>query len=543
MNDRAARPAGPLTPRQKEILRLLCEGKVNKEIARELGIGVGTVKQHVVALFKRLNVRNRAMAVSQGKALLEPETPEGGGGELVEEGILVRRPCVVLSVALPPQSAPETARRFHRTLAGLAYDGEALFLPREGCAGDLLFGVRRASERDIVAALQLAMTLYRELEIHDPELRGHLHGGLTAGMAVVSKRRHGGWSGEAVASPVIAGARELLQHCGAGELCISAEAQRVMSAFGVGGEQPPERIDFDRLETLRRVVAEDEAPLGRETELAELEAALADEAGGVVVLEGETGMGKSTLCRTLVARAQVGGRAELLRALPLTEPAPLCDAADGASLTSGELLERLERPPQGRPELLVVDDFHLLDERERQLILARAAEAPAGRLLLLAGRRLSTAEGVRRIHLRRLADEAVAALLRRLAPRLEENEFRRYLAESAGVPLFATELARAEQERMPLPLLMTIASRLDGFQLDWKLLHTLAQGDGADELASLAEEMGEPSFRVAEAAAAAARIGVLTLKAEGGRTRVAFHHPLIRRAVEVLGVEWGGGAR
>lgn len=55
-----------LSPRQKEILSLIWEGRSNKEIARTLGISPGTVKQHVSVLFRKLDVRNRTMAVFKG---------------------------------------------------------------------------------------------------------------------------------------------------------------------------------------------------------------------------------------------------------------------------------------------------------------------------------------------------------------------------------------------------------------------------------------------------------------------------------------------
>ena len=45
------------------MLRLLGEGKSNKVIARELGITEGTVKVHLLAVFRALNVRNRTAAV------------------------------------------------------------------------------------------------------------------------------------------------------------------------------------------------------------------------------------------------------------------------------------------------------------------------------------------------------------------------------------------------------------------------------------------------------------------------------------------------
>ena len=52
-----------LTERQIEVLRLLSRGKPNKLIARELGISEGTVKIHLAAIFRALNVRNRVEAV------------------------------------------------------------------------------------------------------------------------------------------------------------------------------------------------------------------------------------------------------------------------------------------------------------------------------------------------------------------------------------------------------------------------------------------------------------------------------------------------
>lgn len=52
-----------LTPRQREVLALLGQGKSNKEIARVLQLAEGTVKLHVTAILKALNVNNRTRAV------------------------------------------------------------------------------------------------------------------------------------------------------------------------------------------------------------------------------------------------------------------------------------------------------------------------------------------------------------------------------------------------------------------------------------------------------------------------------------------------
>ena len=51
-----------LTPREREILRHLAEGRSNKAIARELGITDGTVKLHVRSILRKLEVRSRVEA-------------------------------------------------------------------------------------------------------------------------------------------------------------------------------------------------------------------------------------------------------------------------------------------------------------------------------------------------------------------------------------------------------------------------------------------------------------------------------------------------
>jgi DNA-binding NarL/FixJ family response regulator len=52
-----------LTPRQREVMELLAQGRANKEIARALNLAEGTVKLHVTAILKALNVNNRTRAV------------------------------------------------------------------------------------------------------------------------------------------------------------------------------------------------------------------------------------------------------------------------------------------------------------------------------------------------------------------------------------------------------------------------------------------------------------------------------------------------
>lgn len=51
-----------LTPREKEVLRLIATGANNREIAQTLYISEGTVKNHVTNILNRLNLRDRTQA-------------------------------------------------------------------------------------------------------------------------------------------------------------------------------------------------------------------------------------------------------------------------------------------------------------------------------------------------------------------------------------------------------------------------------------------------------------------------------------------------
>lgn len=53
-----------LTPRQEEVLALIAEGLTNQQIARRLEIKLGTVKNHVHHIFKKLKVDNRFAAAA-----------------------------------------------------------------------------------------------------------------------------------------------------------------------------------------------------------------------------------------------------------------------------------------------------------------------------------------------------------------------------------------------------------------------------------------------------------------------------------------------
>lgn len=61
--------AATLTPRQHDVMVLLAQGLSTKMIARRLSLGVGTVKVHLAALYRALNVHTRTEAVVKSGTL------------------------------------------------------------------------------------------------------------------------------------------------------------------------------------------------------------------------------------------------------------------------------------------------------------------------------------------------------------------------------------------------------------------------------------------------------------------------------------------
>jgi DNA-binding NarL/FixJ family response regulator len=80
--DGGHRPTGSLTQRETDILALLAEGKSNRDISRALFLSEKTVKAHLAAIFRKLNVTNRTQA-----AMAAVSMGMGPGGHPMEFGV------------------------------------------------------------------------------------------------------------------------------------------------------------------------------------------------------------------------------------------------------------------------------------------------------------------------------------------------------------------------------------------------------------------------------------------------------------------------
>jgi DNA-binding NarL/FixJ family response regulator len=67
-------PADPLTPREREVLQLIAEGKTTKDIAGLLGLSVKTVESHRTRLMGKLDIRQTAGLVRYAirRGLIQP---------------------------------------------------------------------------------------------------------------------------------------------------------------------------------------------------------------------------------------------------------------------------------------------------------------------------------------------------------------------------------------------------------------------------------------------------------------------------------------
>ncbi|MGP4063671.1 response regulator [Oceanobacillus sp. M65] len=65
--DMAYREESPLTDREEQVIKLIADGKTTKEIAKELYLTTGTVRNYVSVILDKLGVSNRIEAISKFK--------------------------------------------------------------------------------------------------------------------------------------------------------------------------------------------------------------------------------------------------------------------------------------------------------------------------------------------------------------------------------------------------------------------------------------------------------------------------------------------
>lgn len=535
-----------LTPRQQQILQLLQAGKVNKEVARELDIGLGTVKQHIVAIFKKLKVKNRTAAVSRHLDLSQLANPTLR--QVQTKALLIRRPCVVLSMALSKSVNQKLVSTFYGALASAAATHDAIFLTRQGNAGEIIFGVQQVTEYDVAVAIQTAHRVALSLVQMQSDSLLHVRGCLSAGLALASMHRFGGWTGEAIASAAIASARELLESTPEGVFTCDQATLDLCSAFGVAGYAGMRGgVSFDRLADLQWHGLRQSFPLvGRDVELADLRSALqrSTVGGAFQLIEGEMGMGKTRLCEELLqlcrdAHMQV----RHFRGLPSVLGAGVCDVENRLTGDVSLVTSVLQDGSTDPATVVVLDDFqHIGHEQQTALMQLGANSSARRRLIVFAGRKgLSQLApiGTPCIYLHRLARADMQRLVRDALAMPRGSQTAKIvdgiMNTALGVPLFAVEMAKhPDESELTLSLRVAVFARIDKLHLDYSLLAFIARRAAEVAFSDVVEGLQDDVITLQRQVDRAVASGVLVRSSD---QKLSFTHPMIRRATDNLNLE------
>jgi DNA-binding CsgD family transcriptional regulator/DNA-binding transcriptional ArsR family regulator len=518
-----------LTDRQQQILKLLSAGASNKEIADKLSISLGTVKQHLNTLYKRLNVRNRAMAVSQLQNK-QAETSQTHAG-------YIRRPCAVVSFEIAEHANESSIRQLQVTLAGLAFDYQAIFLSRGKFGGALVFGIKNHSEGLMKTPLQAISLVCGALQGADKSCVTLLKVAVSAGMAVV---RHHDFATEKldhfVASSIVQECHSMLSGARQGFACFDDRAIGLMQADGLGLKSKNlAEVELSVVQSLFiRPLAVPALVNQRQDDLRQLQEALHSQENGIVLLQAENGLGKSLLLSHLVKAIGQQKKVVWLGVLRDKPEAMLVDLLDGVFYPLSALQKMIK---QIQPQHVIVDDAHFLSKNNLESLL-RATETTKPVARIFAGRSIKLDQSAVIVKLSKLNDASLNELLIQELGNEENRKLDEIKKLSSGVPLFARELAAQDGEHIPLSLLVVIAQRLAAFHVDWEILYVLAVASQALQLDRMATALHESLQSVEQRVSEAQSFGILQVINSRDDRWVSFRHPLVRKAVEILCLEW-----
>lgn len=494
-----------LSARQREILTLLTQGKANKEIAYELGIGIGTVKQHLVALYKKMGVTNRAMAVSKGISSHDTfvaNTARDIGKELYLE----RRSAVVLSIHVAPKSGlidEDSALIARRVMSQCATETDALFLGSPDARGDVIFGLERTRRYDCLRATRLAHTVKHEIESKlGPSFK--VRCGMSCGYVLKGISDDESWTGEVIAIDVISEARQNIPKAKESAMGVAPSALVALQSLGMCLDNDAKPViplngsfRWCYCETLNEITL-----FGRETEmkmLAQAFARLDQNTPKTICIESGPGMGRTALVRAYANDCKARGisvrffKALMPNSRPMGKSRGLIEPMDEPKkpMAAKAFVQSLSRQKEC---VIVVEDCHALSLGDFELLATPSTSLAAKRVLLIltySGRlnpEIKNIDGVEIIRMGRLDDQSVSALAAHQVGK-KKRLLNWVIDKSNGVPGFITSLAsagmrlseNADYERMPVPydLFSMIEERIDALGVRRGLLFAAANDDDA----------------------------------------------------------------
>ncbi|OPX57086.1 IstB-like ATP binding protein [Oceanospirillum multiglobuliferum] len=508
-----------LTKRQLEILLLIKDGKTNKEIASSLDINLGTVKQHIAVLFKKLDIHNRSMAVAIADKFIVNKKRDIFS--IRSPYLFARRPAVVVSLKFGFSSA-KIRRKINTVLSDIAFDFHGHHVNHSPYSADIVFGLKRSSEQDIIAALiaiNKVHNLFLELGLASAQDDYYLSAAIAVGFILVSQHRYGGWSGETVAGPVIAEAHKLLVGVEPNSVCLSQETREMLLSFDIdlhkkttcSFEQVSESLCWQRQINL---------PLIGRNDLVKRLINSFSSSPICIGIFGESGMGKSRLCRELAfLLSEKNFIVEYFKIVP----SGCLDMVRGRYIEFFSRVSRVLSTVKSSNRVIIIDDIHLLPDDERSIFLEIVKNLVQTERVLISGR--YAIEPILKIittpvRLSRLDDNDAFDLISKLGVTYDAKS--KVFNLSRNIPLFIKELSKNE-DKISIALMTVVASRLDMFNLDWKLLYLLSKSSGkaCSEILAIDEDFYESLD-------AAINAGVLV--DDNGYIR--YKNPLVEKVIE-----------
>lgn len=560
------RAEGSLTPRQRQIIALLQAGKANKEIANELGIGLGTVKQHMAALFKKMNVTNRSMAVS--KSLTMEQGPphlswaSGSQAQIVQDDdrLIERRPAAVLSLSLSvsgQRAENHICRELYKIFAEVAFDFDAVCLPRRDGKCDMVFGIHQVRRHDVLRAVRAGVAVSESFK-QITRTGYSLKAGLAYGYVLASTAEDGEWTGETISGSLITKTRQIATNAENTELRLHHTAQSIISSLGfhIGGTVPDAIALKPEFRWEREMPVHQARFVGRVPELEKLRSELLKEKTAdvpVKFLEGESGMGKSALIQKFIEKAERDGYLTDVWFCSLPDSQPGIDALgqlehpeSGQSIPASQFANYLSTHPRAQNQVLIVEDTHLLPEGDFQTlshIFASLSSRPALMVMTYRGRIPASSVSPIQSQVLRLGRLGIAESHSIAGSFLGTgHSAKQWLSDMAqGVPGFMVELSRFIKSeitegrsglgQVPPPALFSmIAERIERHKLDRRLLFIFANNNSPLNPAELCQQYGYNSSEFDIELQRMLKSGVLkcTEMIHQKPVRIDFSHPLLR---------------
>ena len=537
-----------LTPRQQEILALLQAGKVNKEVARELGIGVGTVKQHLIAIFRKLNVKNRTMAVGKSVSSKAPTSQANTNIDdhlpltddiSHDDSALERRPCALLVLSLPETTDAALLTTFQTLVQTIAQQRQATLIHRRQHVAELVFGLSLVHDLNPLFATATAYEIKQLLAQKHPQLATSLSGVVSAGMLVVSINRFGDWNEEVLAGTLIGKARKLAKITPSGHIVIDPIIQHLLNSHAldidVSSASP---MPFT---TLNITLQPNKGELaGREKELTRIRQTLSLDSltPPIIVLQGDSGMGKTQIAYALLnERNQERQTTAYFRCLPyqlnsfFTNDAAMGDVTHCMAWINAQEASHLWQ----HVRTIIIDDVHLL-RREDMALLFFMLQQRGYAAVLTSRLSLDLPKNVNAtfVSINHLSQTDMESIARQLSQHCPEETGTQHLPKAVqlahGVPRFLYELLVECKPMLTLSLITTILARIDHLKLDRFLLRAIVSHQDRAYSPSTQRLTENPEQTLSSLALCCDK-GILV---KVDNDHYAFHHPMVKMVVQEL---------